>query len=53
VAPLGIAAGAGLVGYFVVAMAAHAVHDDLRGIGPAVWVFAWVVAALVTRIASL
>jgi hypothetical protein len=53
VAPLGIAAGAGLVGYFIVAMAAHVVHDDLRGVGPALWVFAWVVATLVTRIVSL
>lgn len=53
VAPLGLAAGAGLVGYFVVAMASHVVHDDLRGIRPAVWVFIWVVATLVTRIASL
>jgi hypothetical protein len=52
VTPLGLAAGAGLVGYFVVAMATHVVHDDLKGIGPAVWVFAWVVAMLVTRIAS-
>lgn len=51
-APLGIAAGAALAGYFLVAMAAHARHHDLRGIGPAAWVFGWVVAALVTRILS-
>lgn len=52
VAPLGIAAAAALVGYFVVAMAVHVFHDDLKGIGPAALVFVFVTATLITRILS-
>jgi len=51
-APIGITAAAALVGYFVVAMTVHVFRDGLKGIGPAVLVFVFVTAALVTRILS-
>ena len=47
--PLGIAAGVGLVVYFVGAVVSHLRVGDAAGIGPAVFVLALSAAALTTR----
>jgi hypothetical protein len=47
--PLGVAAGAGLVIYFVGAVVSHVRVGDIAGIGPAMFVLALSSAALVTR----
>jgi hypothetical protein len=48
--PLGVAAGIGLVLYFVGAVAAHLRVGDVKGIGPAAFMLALAAAALVMRI---
>ena len=47
--PLGVAAGVGLVIYFVGAVVSHLRVGDAAGIGPAMFVLALSAAALVTR----
>jgi hypothetical protein len=51
--PLGIAAGAGLVIYFVGAVASHVRVRDFKGIGPAAFMLTLSAAALVTRILTV
>lgn len=51
--PLGVAAGIGLVIYFVGAVASHLLVGDLAGIGPAVFVLALAAAALATRVMTM
>src|SRR6516165_1894347 len=48
--PLGVAAGIGLVLYFVGAVASHLRVGDVKGIGPAAFMLAVAAAALVMRI---
>jgi len=48
--PLGVAAGIGLVLYFVGAVASHLRVGDVKGIGPAAFMLALAAAALVMRI---
>jgi len=48
--PLGVAAGIGLVLYFVAAVASHLRVGDVKGIGPAAFMLAVAVAALIMRI---
>jgi len=50
---LGVAAGIGLVVYFVGAVVSHLRVGDVAGIGPAVFVLAVASAALVTRLMSM
>ena len=47
---LGIAAGIGLVGYFVGAIVSHVRVDDVKGIGPAAFLLIMSVAALTLRV---
>ena len=51
--PLGVAAGVGLVIYFIGAVVSHLRVGDAAGIGPAVFVLALSSAALVTRWVTL
>jgi hypothetical protein len=51
--PLGVAAGIGLVVYFVGAVVSHIRVGDVAGIGPAVFVLALASAALVTRLMTM
>jgi DoxX-like family len=51
--PLGVAAGIGLVVYFVGAVVSHLRVGDVAGIGPAVFVLAVASAALVTRLMTV
>ena len=51
--PLGIAAAAGLVIYFVVAVMSHLRVGDVKGLGPAVFMLFVVSAALVLRRATM
>ena len=48
--PLGLAAGIGLVLYFVGAVASHVRAGDVKGIGPALFMLALALGALVMRI---
>lgn len=48
--PLGIAAAAGLVAYFLAALTAHLVHRDLRNTGPPLAMLTLAVSVLVLRI---
>lgn len=48
--PLGIAAGIGLVAYFVGAVVAHVRVSDFKGIGPAFFMLVLAAGALVLRI---
>ena len=48
--PLGVAAGIGLVVYFVGAVASHLRVGDVKGIGPAAFMLVVAAAALVMRI---
>ena len=48
--PLGVAAGMGLVLYFVGAVVAHLRVGDVKGIGPALFMLVLSVGALVLRI---
>jgi len=48
--PLGVAANAGLVLYFVGAIASHLRVGDLKGIGPAAFLFVGAAGAFVLRI---
>ena len=48
--PLGIAAGIGLVVYFVGAVVSHLRVGDLKGIGPAAFMLVVAAAALVLRV---
>jgi len=48
--PLGVAAGIGLVLYFVGAVGSHLRVGDVKGIGPAAFMLAVAVAALVMRV---
>jgi len=48
--PLGVAAGIGLVLYFVGAVGSHLRVGDVKGIGPAAFMLAAAVAALVMRV---
>ncbi len=49
-APLGMAAGTGLVLYFAGAMVSHLRAGDAKGIGPAVFMLALAAAALAIRL---
>jgi hypothetical protein len=51
--PLGVAAGVGLVIYFVGAVVSHLRVGDVKGLGPAVFVLALSTATLVTRVLSI
>ena len=48
--PLGVAAGIGLVLYFVGAVASHLRVGDVKGMGPAAFMLAVAAAALIMRI---
>lgn len=48
--PIGIAAGTGVVLYFVGATVSHVLARDLKGIGPAVFMLVLAVAALALRV---
>jgi len=48
--PIGIAAGTGVVLYFVGATISHVLAGDLKGIGPAVFMLMLAVAALALRV---
>jgi hypothetical protein len=48
--PLGVAAGIGLVLYFVSSVASHLRVGDVKGVGPAAFMLAVAAAALVMRI---
>ena len=48
--PLGVAAGVGLVLYFVGAIVSHLRVGDVKGVGPAAFMLAVAVAALIMRI---
>lgn len=50
--PLGVAAAAGVIVYFIGAVIAHLRVNDTKGIGPAVFLGAIAIAALVLRLAS-
>jgi DoxX-like family len=50
---LGVAAGIGLVLYFVGASASHLRVGDVKGVGPAAFLLAVAVGALATRILTL
>jgi hypothetical protein len=50
--PLGVAAGVGLVLYFVGAVASHLRVRDFKGIGPAAFMLAMSAAALALRIVT-
>ena len=52
-APLGIAAAAGMVIYFVGAIVAHLRVNDLKGLGPAIQMLCLAGAALITRTLSM
>jgi hypothetical protein len=51
--PLGVAAGIGLVLYFVGAVVSHLRVGDVKGVGPAAFMLAVTAAALVMRILTL
>ena len=51
--PLGVAAGVGLVVYFVGAVVSHLRVGDVAGIGPAAFVLTLVSAALTTRVVTM
>jgi DoxX-like family len=51
--PLGIAAGVGLVIYFVGAVISHLRVGDMKGLGPAVFMLFVVSAALILRLATV
>ena len=51
--PLGVAAGSGLVLYFVGAIVAHLRVGDVKGIGSAAFMFGLSVATVALRIATL
>lgn len=50
---LGVAAGIGLVLYFVVAIVFHLRIGDVKGVGPAAFMLALAAGALATRILTL
>jgi hypothetical protein len=52
-APLGLAAAAGMVLYFVGAVVGHVRVNDLKGLGPAVQMLCLAIASLITRIFSM
>jgi hypothetical protein len=52
-APIGIAAGVGVVAYFVLAVAAHIRHRDQRHVATPLVIELLAVAALTLRLASL
>ena len=52
-APIGIAAGVGVIGYFVLAIAAHIRHRDERHLPTPVAIEVLAVASLTLRVASL
>jgi hypothetical protein len=52
-APIGIAAGAGVVCYFVLAVAAHIRHHDERNLPAPLVIEALAIAALTLRVATL
>jgi hypothetical protein len=51
--PLGIAAGAGLIVYFVGAVVSHLRVGDFKGIGAAVFMLALSIAAVALRVATM
>lgn len=51
-APLGVLAGIGAVGYFIVAIGSHLRHGDLRNLPAPVVLAVLAVAALVLRVAT-
>jgi hypothetical protein len=51
--PLGVAAGIGLVLYFTGAIVSHLRVGDIKGIGPAAFIFVAVVGALVLRFVTM
>jgi DoxX-like family len=51
--PLGVAAGIGLVLYFVGAVVSHLRVGDVKGLGPAVFMLFMVSAALILRLATV
>jgi DoxX-like family len=52
-APIGVAAGAGVVCYFVLAVAAHIRHHDERNLPTPLVIEALAIAALTLRVATL
>ena len=52
-APLGVAAAAGMVIYFLAAIFAHVRVHDMKGLGPAVQMLAFALTTLITRIHSM